>query len=469
MSEAFEVNFDGLVGPTHNYAGLSYGNLASQRSRASVSNPKAAALQGLAKLKRLADLGLKQAVLPPQERPHIPTLQRLGFRGNDAEVLERAQREAPVLLAASCSASSMWVANAATVSPSADAGDGRLHITPANLVSQFHRSIEPSTTAAALRAIFQDASQFVLHPPLPAGWHFSDEGAANHTRLCMGYGSAGIELFVYGRSAFDPAARGPRRFPARQTLEASQAVARLHGLRVEDTFFLQQTPNAIDAGAFHNDVVAVGNQNVLLFHAAAYAGRAALDAVRRRFAQVTGGELVLIEASEAQVPLADAIRAYLFNSQLVTLADGSMSLICPSECVEVESTRRYLDQLVAGGTTPIRSYTPVELRQSMNNGGGPACLRLRIVLTGDQLRHLPPGVLLTDRLHAELTAWIERHYRDELTADDLADPRLLDESRTALDRLTRILGIGPMYDFQSPMVSPQDVLPARPEAPRPGG
>ena len=26
---AYEVNFDGLVGPTHNYAGLSYGNVAS--------------------------------------------------------------------------------------------------------------------------------------------------------------------------------------------------------------------------------------------------------------------------------------------------------------------------------------------------------------------------------------------------------------------------------------------------------
>jgi succinylarginine dihydrolase len=449
VSEAFEVNFDGLVGPTHNYAGLSYGNLASQRSRASISNPRAAALQGLAKMKLLADLGLKQAVLPPQERPHLPTLRRLGFAGSDAEVLAQAQRQAPEVLAAACSASSMWVANAATASPAPDTLDGRLHITPANLASQFHRSIEPSTTARALSAIFDDTSAFALHPALPAGWHFSDEGAANHTRLCMSFGSPGIELFVHGRRAFDQAPHGPSRFPARQTLEASQAVARLHGLRPEYTFFLQQNPAAIDAGVFHNDVVAVGNLNVLFFHAATYAEPAALDAVRRRFAQLTGGELALIEVAETQVPLADAVRSYLFNSQLVTLPDRSMSLICPAECVEIESTRRYLDQLTGGGSTPIRSYKAVELRQSMNNGGGPACLRLRIVLTEDQLQRLLPGVLLTDALHAELTAWIERHYRQRLTAEDLADPKLLDESRTALDQLAGILGIGSIYDFQN--------------------
>ena len=121
-----EANFDGLVGPTHNYAGLAYGNLASALNAEKPSNPREAALQGLRKMKALHDLGVPQGVLPPHERPHLPTLRALGFGGKDAEVLGAAHREAPGLLAAASSASAMWVANAATVSPSADAADGRV-------------------------------------------------------------------------------------------------------------------------------------------------------------------------------------------------------------------------------------------------------------------------------------------------------------------------------------------------------
>ena len=271
MSTQVEVNFDGLIGPTHNYAGLSRGNLASQQHRMMVSNPQEAALQGLAKMKFLADLGLKQAVLPPQERPDLQTLRRLGFSGTDGQILDRARREAPMLLAACSSASAMWTANAATVSPGADTADRRVHFTPANLVSQFHRSLEPPTTGAVLRAIFPDEAKFAHHGPLPAAPQLGDEGAANHTRLCAAHGQGGIELFVFGRSGFDSAEQGPRRFPARQTREASEAIARLHQLDPARTVFIRQNPAAIDAGAFHNDVVAVANENVLLYHADAFA------------------------------------------------------------------------------------------------------------------------------------------------------------------------------------------------------
>src|SRR5215213_7588538 len=197
MRSAHEVNFDGLVGPTHNYAGLSYGNVASMKNKLSVSSPKSAALQGIAKMKLLADLGVKQAVLPPHERPHIPTLKRLGFSGSDAQILGAVAKQDPVLLAAVSSASSMWAANAATVSPSADTGDGKVHFTPANLISQFHRSIEPATTSRILKAMFPEAAGcFAHHPPLPSAVHFSDEGAANHTRLAKEYGEPGVEIFV---------------------------------------------------------------------------------------------------------------------------------------------------------------------------------------------------------------------------------------------------------------------------------
>jgi len=278
---ASEINFDGIPGPTHNYAGLSFGNLASVAHRNEHSNPRDAALEALAKMKMVADLGVPQAVLPPHERPDIAALRRLGFSGNDHQVLESAAHY-PSLLASCGSASAMWAANAATVSPSADAKDHRLHFTPANMPTQFHRSLEWLTTAAALKAIFKDENVFAHHDALPAAFQFADEGAANHTRLCQSYDHQGLEIFVFGREAATNSA-APTRFPARQTLEASQALARLHQLDSQHMLFLQQNPAAIDAGAFHNDVVAVGNLNVMLHHVSAYADRGELNKIRKWF------------------------------------------------------------------------------------------------------------------------------------------------------------------------------------------
>jgi succinylarginine dihydrolase len=88
----FEANFDGLVGPTHNYAGLSIGNVASLNNAKNTSNPKQAAKQGLQKMKSLSELGLVQGVLAPQERPDVYTLRRLGFTGTDSEVISKAAK-----------------------------------------------------------------------------------------------------------------------------------------------------------------------------------------------------------------------------------------------------------------------------------------------------------------------------------------------------------------------------------------
>jgi succinylarginine dihydrolase len=342
----------------------------------------------------------------------------------------------------------MWAANAATVSPSADTADGRVHFTPANLLTQFHRSLEPQTTANALRAIFPDESCFAHHPPLPAAAPFADEGAANHTRLCPDYGQRGVEVFVYGRSAFHPDVPGPRRYPARQTREACAAVARLHELRESDTVLLRQNPEAIDAGAFHNDVVAVGNLDVLLLHAAAFAdGPAAVEQVRGAYSRTSGGELTVVHVSEEEVPLADAVGSYLFNSQLVRLPDRSTCLIAPTESHDNPRVAQFLDGLVGPGR-PIASVRFVDVRQSMRNGGGPACLRLRVALTATELSRMNRGVLLDATLYEKLVAWVRAHYRDRLHPDDLADPKLLEESRAALDSLTRILGIGSIYRFQ---------------------
>jgi succinylarginine dihydrolase len=452
MSKAFEVNFDGLVGPTHNYSGLSFGNIASVSHAAALSNPQKAALQGLAKMKSLAKLGFRQAVLPPHERPHVPTLRRLGYAGSDYEILKKAP---PELLAACSSAAAMWTANAATVAPSADTADGRVHFTPANLTAKLHRSIEPETTAEALRAIFRDEAFFAHHPALPAGNFFGDEGAANHIRLCAEFGEPGLQVFVYGRRTFGGGKREPKRFPARQTLEASQSIARLHRLDPSRVVFLQQNPAAIDAGVFHNDVASVGNQNLLFYHEQAFVdGKRAITELQKSFARHNGGaELGLLPVKTSQVTLKDAVRSYLFNTQLLTRADGKMVLVAPTECDEVAPVRKFLARLLEKGTSPIHEVQYFDLRESMRNGGGPACLRLRVVLTVRELEQIGARVWLDDKLYRELTTWVHKHYRDRLLPSDLADPSLLEESRAALDELTQILKLGSIYPFQKEISS----------------
>lgn len=447
---AFEINFDGLIGPTHNYAGLSYGNIASTQHARAESNPRAAVLQGLEKMKLVMDLGVKQGVIPPQERPDLETLKRLGFRGSERDIVESAARDSPFALAACYSASSMWTANAATVSPSVDSTDGRVHSTPANLISNAHRFVESPFTARILKALFPDESAFVHHQPLPGSVHFSDEGAANHTRLCSSQGERGIQLFVYGRSAFAPSDRVPRVYPARQTFEASRAIARLHRLSPDKTVFAAQNPAAIDAGVFHNDVISVGNENVFLYHSLAFRDtESVVRELRSRFRDYCKDELVLIEASSDEVPIEDAVSSYLFNSQLITLPDRSMCLIAPVECEENQRAASFLSRVVTE-KNPISGVRFVDLRQSMRNGGGPACLRLRVTLTEREYALTRQGVYLTDSLYEDLKVWANRYYRDRLRPEDLADPSLPDESRSALDELSQILKLGSLYGFQQP-------------------
>lgn len=442
-STAVEANADGLIGPTHSYAGLSPGNLASSLNAGEASNPRAAVLQGLDKMKRLADLGLPQFVLPPHERPHIPFLRSLGFTGSDGEVLAAAWTSAPTFAAAACSASPMWAANAATVTPSADAADGRVHFTPANLVTNLHRSLEAPQTRRALDALFPDPARFAVHDALPAVGHLADEGAANHVRLCADHGAPGVNLLVWGREAFE-AWDNP--FPARQTREASEAVARRHG--ATGVVLARQSKAAIAGGTFHNDVVCVGALETLFFHDLAFEDTAAtLEAIRRaadgRF------EPVFVQVASADLPLSDAIASYLFNSMLVQIpGEDRLTLICPTETRDNLNSHAVAEGLAASNG-PIGRVEYVDVRQSMRNGGGPACLRLRVALTEDELAATNPAMRMTDELHARLSIWAAAWYRDTLSPADLADPALLDESRGALDALTDILGLGgDFYPFQ---------------------
>lgn len=428
MNHAPEVNFDGIVGPTHNYGGLSFGNVASMKHKAILSSPKQAALEGLKKMKLLADLGVPQAVLPPQERPSLSHLRALGFEGSDGAILEKAGRESPILLEAVSSASAMWAANAATATPSCDTADGKVHLTVANLLNRFHRSIEAKTTTRLFHHLFHDKNHFALHSPLEKGGNFGDEGDANHIRFCTEYGKKGVNLFVYGKSAFEDQSGA---FPARHAKEASESIARLHGLDPRFTVFARQNPELIDLGVFHNDVISVGNRTNFLFHE-----RAFVD-TKKILAQLqTHIPLKLFPVSEEMLPARKAVETYFFNSQFVTLPNGTDFFLAPEEC-------RSLDL----SWLPFKTGF-INLKQSMQNGGGPACLRFRIVLTETEKKSLPQEFFLTQTLYDTLVSWVERHYRDRLHPSDLSDPQLLEESRRALDELTQILHLGSFYEFQ---------------------
>jgi succinylarginine dihydrolase len=441
---AQQINFDGLVGLTHNYAGLSEGNIASARNKDTTARPKDAALQGLHKMRALATRGLSQGILPPHERPFLPMLRALGFSGSDSAIWEKAWTQEPRLARNLVAASSMWAANAATISPSADCADGRLHATPANLVTMLHRSIEAPTTTRALRRLMPDEALFCVHDALPPHSAFGDEGAANHMRLAPCAGAAGVEIFVYGRAG-EESGHG---FPARQTEEACRAVARAHGLNPGRTVFIQQSRAAIESGAFHNDVVAVANETTLFFHALAFENKeAALAAIRRAAAGLF--EPLFIEVSPNDVPLADAVSSYLFNAQLVRApGDARQTLIAPEEAQEAPRARSLLEGL-ARANGPIGDVMFLDVRESMRNGGGPACLRLRIEMTDVERAKASQGFFWTPQLDERLSAWVNAHYRETLAPADLRDPALISESHTALDALTQILPLGSdFYDFQ---------------------
>lgn len=391
-----EINFDGLVGPSHNYAGLSLGNLASANNAGEVSYPRAAALQGLGKMRHNIALGLTQGLFAPLPRPNPVLLKALGLENIDES--DAAQRR---LRAAAWSASSMWTANAATVSPAPDTADGRCHLTAANLVTMPHRSQEWPDTVRQLRLAFANTQAFAVHDAVPPC--FGDEGAANHMRMCASHDAPGLEIFVYGTTG--------GAFPARQHEQASRAVARLHGLNPERCLFIEQASEAIAAGAFHNDVVAVANERVLFTHEQAFADpEGTYAAIRTRLPEA---EIVVVPSSV--VSLGDAIRSYLFNAQLLTLPSGEMGLVIPLEAWETPSVRGWLEGHIASNG-PIRRVLPVDVRQSMANGGGPACLRLRVVADPATV---DPRFLLDEAKLVLLEEVVGEHWPEQIDPADI--------------------------------------------------
>lgn len=435
FDEAFEVNIDCLAGPTHHFGGLSYGNIASLMNQATLSHPKKAALQGLEKMKLLHDLGSLQIVLPPHPRPDCPILRTLGFEGSDINVLEKAYRIAPKLLLQASSSSAMWAANSCIFTPSVDSLDGKVHITPANLASHFHRSIEAPYTSQLLQQIFADRDVFVHHLPLPSCEDFFDEGAANHTRFCTEQAKKGIHFFVYGKS--ETSKIKPKKYPARQTKEAQLAIARLHGIPEEQLLFAQQNPTAIDAGVFHNDVISTGYKELFLFHEDAFVNtQKVIDQLQKHAEKILGKSLLLIEVSRKELSVKDAVGSYLFNSQIIT-AKNKTILIAPMECKKIAAAHEFL--LSIEGTSAIDKVLFISLNESMQNGGGPACLRLRAPLTKMEIQKVHKEAFFSDTLYTKLKACIEKYYPETLTLKDLTDPELLHNTREAHLAICKIL------------------------------
>jgi len=433
---AIEINLDGLIGPTHNYSGLSHGNVASQLHQNQTSYPKKGAMQGLAKMRSVASLGIPQFFLPPIDKPNFALLRELGFGGSETDMIQGCAKANSVLLTSVYSAATMWTANAGTVTPSIDSKDGKLHFTPANLSRTWHRAFDHGSMRDVMREIFSDADRFVIHDALPSPHAISDEGAANHTRLCGSHGNDGLHIFVFGFDPFHRDLRVPQKFPARQSRLAGESIARRHGIR--DFFLIQQNPDAIDAGVFHNDVISVGNENVLLMHEMSFMDQPlVIDGIKKFFGR-TGGEFFPIEFSDSDLPIKDAIGSYFFNSQIISRPEGGMTLVCPQEVEETPSAASCAQSLVESNC-PIDEVRFFDLRQSMNNGGGPACLRLRVVVTEEELALLNSKYKLDDAKAERLGNWIESHYRETLTLDDLADPALAIEAKKALEELHVLL------------------------------
>ena len=442
----YELNIDGLVGPTHNYAGLATGNIASEFNAFTTANPKKAVKQGITKMRALHKLGIKQAVFPPHARPNLNPLKQVGFEGKPGRLLIQAYKHEPKLLAACFSASSMWAANSATVTSSLDSNNETVNFTAANLISNFHRHQEADFSHKLLQLYFSNSKYFTHHSVLPRVSQFGDEGAANHTRLSASHDKPGVSLFVYGRRGFIQEVPGPEpvNYPARQTKEASMAIARSH--EIKKTVFAQQNPDMIDLGVFHNDVIGVGNESIYFYHEDSFLNK---QKVLRELSKEADFDIQFIEVTNEEISAKEVISSYLFNSQLITLDNGDMAFIVPDECKESVTVSSYLANLANEKSNPINQIQYINLKQSMRNGGGPACLRLRVPLTEDELGAMKQSILVDDDKLDFLDRWAEKHYRDRLHVDDLLDPSIINESYQALDELTQILELGSIYHFQS--------------------
>ena len=429
-----EIQIDGVIGPTHHFGGLGVGNVASQRSQWRTSHPRSAALEGLAKMEQVAALGVPQFFLPPLVRPDWQFLEQHGYRGERSDILKRCSDENPKLLSAAYSSSFMWTANAATTASGLDTRDGCSHAVIANLCASIHRGIEARGRWLQFKSWTEGIPQVEIHHPLKVDTELRDEGAANHMRLCGASGSGtGLHLFVHEPVASLEQNAAPK-FRSRQGKRASELVADRLQLPWSRRIFLEQTQRAIDAGVFHNDVIATSHRNLLLCHEDAFVDQPdILNQVSKAFERCVGEPLHVIEVRRTDLPLEEAVRTYLFNSQIVSGSDEAMHLICPQQCFESEATRGLIDGWISDVGNPIQDVAYVPLSESMANGGGPACLRLRWTLPESILDSRLSVWRWTPERGEKLRAWIDRYYSDRLQFEDFQSLEFAEQATVAVN------------------------------------
>jgi len=455
--ELVEVQFDGIIGPTHHFGGLGVGNVASLASRAKESYPRAAALEGAAKMDLVASLGIPQFFLPPLVRPNWDFLVRCGLidskqrfdRAKQVEALRRCAEESPMLLSAAYSSSFMWTANAGTFCPGTDASDGVSRLVLANLSSSLHRGMEAVERYQQFSDLFRGCEKVQVCLPIPAVDPLRDEGAANHMRFAAPHAmqsSLGLHVFVHGISHHGISHHGASNLPevrhgggavdgagtvsslgnsfrSRQSSLASHAVSNFMRLPVGQRIYALQSRKAIDAGVFHNDVIATSNRNLFLYHADAFEnGDRIVDEILASYEKLFGEPIYSIRINADSIPLNEAVQTYLFNSQIVSLPNGGMHMVCPAHCEQSSAVRELIGSWVRDARNPICGVNYVHLNESMANGGGPACLRLRMDwptgwLTGSSMPSLAK-YRWDDGASQKIKDWIARFYPERLVFED---------------------------------------------------
>lgn len=399
-------NFDGLVGCTHNYAGLSQGNLASMTHKNAISNPQQAALQGLKQMKLVYDIVGIQGFLPPQMRPNFKLLHHYGFVGTEAKVLEKAYEKRPDILAVAWSASAMWTANAATVTIT---DKNHVHITPANLLTMRHRHQELEETAFTLKNIFYQENYFTHHFPVT----MPDEGAANHMSI-KGYDKI-YDIFVYSPTKAV--------YPARQSLFSSQEIARNH--ECHNPIFLEQSIEAVNQGAFHNDVVAISHDNFIIYHEYAFSDDTLLPS-----------DILKIKIPNMMLNLQEAIKTYLFNMRIIENNQNEYFMIMSYDVMENKNAQDAIDYIKQHNPR-IKSVIYMDLQQSMANGGGSACLRFRVPLI--EKNSVQQSYLLNNDKFNKLNDFVKNNYRDTVKPDDLRDIDFAYECLAVYDKFNDFL------------------------------
>ncbi len=432
-----ELQLDGIIGPTHHFGGLGVGNVASLQSRWRPSHPRSAALEGCSKMDRVAALGVPQFFLPPLARPDWSFLARVGFAGGRSEVLKRCGAEYPQLLSAAYSSSFMWTANAATTAPASDTTDGKARAVIANLCSSLHRGMEADGRHAQLAAILYGRAGIEVESGLPSVNPLRDEGAANHMRLCgpsRHSQKAGLHVFVHEPVVISEQTVAPK-YASRQGSLASRVVASRLRLPESHCVFLEQTQAAIDFGVFHNDVIATSHRNVLIYHRDAFVDSdRAVEEICSRFRHLIGEELIALEVSRRALPLEEAVRTYLFNSQIVTRSDEAMQMVCPEQCRDSDATQQLIHGWIGDPSIPIAGVDYVPLSESMANGGGPACLRLRWTDSDGRLASAMQRYRWSEENSERVRAWITKGYAECLTFDDFTRIEFAEHATNAIEQ-----------------------------------